>query len=87
MVRRKIRGRSSQRTTLAHWFSSSGRSRYDWIHFAMNSPKSVSEVGRTTSGSSSGLPPATVTTASSGLKPSTCSASRRRYDSGMNRGM
>ncbi len=53
----------------------------------MNSPKRVSEVGRTTNGSSSGLPPATVTTASSGLKPSTCSASRCRYDSGMSRGM
>ena len=86
MVRRKMRGRSSQRTTFAHWLSSSGRSRYDWIHFAMSSPKSVSEVGRTTSGSSSVLPPATVTTASSGLKPSTCSASRRRYDSGMKSG-
>ncbi len=27
LVRRKRRGRSSQRTTFAHWFSSSGRSR------------------------------------------------------------
>ena len=27
LVRRNRRGRSSQRTTLAHWFSSSGRSR------------------------------------------------------------
>ena len=85
-MRRKMRGRSSQRTTFAHWLSSSGRSRYDWIHLAMSSPKRVSEVGRTTSGSSSSLPPAIVTTASSGLKPSTCSASRRRYDSGMNSG-
>ena len=42
----------------------------------MNSPMTVSLVGRTTTGSSSSLPPATVTTASSGLKPSTCSASR-----------
>ena len=37
----------------------------------------VSDVGRTTTGSASSLPPPTVTTASSGLKPSTCSASRR----------
>ena len=36
----------------------------------------VSEVGRTTSGSSSSLPPPWVTTAVSGAKPSTCSASR-----------
>ncbi len=52
----------------------------------MNSPMTVSLVGRTTTGSSSSLPPATVTTASSGLKPSTCSASRWRYDSGMKSG-
>ncbi len=38
----------------------------------------VSLVGRTTTGSSSSLPPPWVTTANSGLKPSTCSASRRR---------
>ena len=44
----------------------------------MYSPMTVSLVGRTTSGSSSSLPPAWVTTASSGLKPSTCSASRRQ---------
>ena len=36
----------------------------------------VSDVGRMTSGSSSSLPPAWVTTASSGAKPSTCSFSR-----------
>ena len=46
----------------------------------------VSLVGRTTTGSSSSLPPPWVTTASSGLKPSTCWASLRRYDSGMKRG-
>jgi hypothetical protein len=86
VVRRNIRGRISQRTTLAHWLSSSGRSRCDSIHLAMYSPMTVSEVGRTTSGSSSSLPPAMVTTASSGEKPSTCSASRLRYDSGMNSG-
>ena len=44
----------------------------------MYSPMTVSLVGRTTTGSSSSLPPATVTTASSGLNPSTCSASRCR---------
>ncbi len=46
----------------------------------------VSEVGRTTTGSSSSLPPPWVTTASSGAKPSTCSASLVRYDCGMNIG-
>ena len=78
VVRRNIRGRSSQRTTFAHWLSSMGRSRCELIHLAMNSPMTVSEVGRTMSGSSSGLPPAWVTTASSGANPSTCSASRCR---------
>ncbi len=78
LVRRKIRGRSSHRTTFAHWLSSSGRSRYESIHLAMNSPMTVSLVGRTTTGSASGLPPPWVTTASSGEKPSTCSASRLR---------
>ena len=38
----------------------------------MNSPMTVSLVGRTTTGSSSCLPPPWVTTASSGEKPSTC---------------
>ena len=42
----------------------------------MNSPITVSLVGRTTIGSARSSPPAWVTTASSGLKPSTCSASR-----------
>ena len=46
----------------------------------------VSDVGRTTAGSLSSRPPATVTTASSGLKPSTCSASRRRKLSGISTG-
>ena len=78
VVRRNTRGRSSQRTTLAHWLISSGRSRYDPIHFEYISPMTVSEVGRTTSGSASSSPPAWVTTASSGEKPSTWSASRSR---------
>ncbi len=86
MVRRKTRGRSSQRTTLAHWLMRRGRSRWLWTHLEKNELMIVSLVGRTTTGSSSSLPPAWVTTASSGLKPSTCSASLRRYDSGMNRG-
>ena len=85
-MRRKMRGRFSQRTTLLHWLSSIGRSRWLWIHLDMNSPKTVSDVGRTTTGCSSSLPPAWVTTASSGLKPSTWSASRARYSSGMNSG-
>ncbi len=47
---------------------------------------SVSEVGRTASGSGNVSPPPTVTTASSGAKPSTCSRSRSRNDMGMNIG-
>jgi hypothetical protein len=86
VVRRNNRGRSSQRTTFAHWLSSSGRSRWLVIHFDIERPMIVSDVGRTTNGSSSSLPPAWVTTASSGAKPSTWSASRRRSDSGMNSG-
>jgi hypothetical protein len=78
VVRRNIRGRISHRTTFAHWLSSIGRSRWELIHLAMNSPMTVSDVGRTTSGSSSCLPPACVTTASSGANPSTWSASRCR---------
>src|SRR5919107_101753 len=46
----------------------------------------ISEVGRTTAGSSSSLPPPWVTTASSGAKPSTWSASRVRYDCGISSG-
>ena len=46
----------------------------------------VSDVGRTTSGSSSSFPPPWVTTAVSGAKPSTCSASRARKLCGMNNG-
>ena len=68
-MRRNIRGRISQRTTLHHWFSSSGRSRYELIHLAIISPMMVSEVGRMTSGSSSSLPPACVTTAELGREP------------------
>ena len=75
VVRRNIRVRSSHRITLAHWLTSIGRSRWLEIHFAKKCPMIVSEVGRTTYGSSSCSPPAWVTTASSGAKPSTCSAS------------
>ena len=46
----------------------------------------VSEVGRTTSGSSSFSPPAWVTTATSGAKPSTCSASFSSSFEGMSSG-
>jgi hypothetical protein len=46
----------------------------------------VSEVGRTTSGSSRALPPACVTTAVSGANPSRCSFSRSMNDCGMKRG-
>ena len=53
MVRRKSRVRISQRTTLAHWLISSGRSRWLLIQRWKASPMIVSEVGRTISGSSS----------------------------------
>ncbi len=70
----------------AHWLISSGRSRYELIHFANERPMIVSDVGRTTRGSDSSaagirLPSASfssrwwVTTAISLAKPSTCSAS------------
>ena len=49
-------------------------------------PMIVSDVGRTTNGSSSFSPPPMVTTASSGEKPSTCSFSFSRKDMGMNSG-
>jgi hypothetical protein len=80
---------------------SSGRSRYDWIHFANIEWMTVSEVGRTISSSSrrdsgSGTTPdascpvalrrVCVTIAHSLAKPSTCSASFARKDLGMNRG-
>ena len=53
MVRRNIRVRSSQRTTLAHWLMRIGRSRYDCTQRANVAPMIVSLVGRTISGSSS----------------------------------
>ena len=53
MVRRNIRVRSSQRTTLAHWLMRIGRSRYDCTQRANVAPMIVSLVGRTMSGSSS----------------------------------
>ena len=46
----------------------------------------VSDVGRTTSGSGSAVPPPWVTTASSGEKPSTCCFSLSRKLMGNNRG-
>ena len=46
----------------------------------------VSDVGRTTSGSSSSLPPPCVTTASSGAKPSTWLASLVMNEYGMSCG-
>ena len=52
-MRRNIRVRISQRTTLAHWLIRIGRSRYDCTHLAYMAPMIVSLVGRTTSGSSS----------------------------------
>ena len=86
MVRRNGRVTFSQRTTLAHWLISIGRSRHDWIHFWYITPKIVSEVGRTTSLSSSSSVPPLVTQATCGAKPSTCSASFISRLSGMNSG-
>jgi hypothetical protein len=65
---------------------SSGRSRWDWIHLANRWLITVSEVGRTTSGSASSSPPPWVTTASSGENPSTWSFSFSRKLMGMNSG-
>ena len=47
----------SQRTTFAHWLIRIGRSRHDCTHFAYIVPMIASEVGRTTSFSSSSSPP------------------------------
>ena len=74
-MRRNRRVTFSQRTMLAHWLMSTGRSRQDWIHLAYIVPMMASEVGRTTSGSSSSSVPPLVTHATCGAKPSTCSAS------------
>ena len=57
VVRRNSRVTFSQRTTLAHWLISTGRSRHDWIHFAYIVPMMTSEVGRIASGSSSSSVP------------------------------
>src|SRR5438445_113579 len=46
VVRRNMRGRSSHRTTFAHWFKHNGRSRYDCTHLPRYSPITVSLVGR-----------------------------------------
>ena len=78
--------RFSQRTMFAHWLIRMGRSRQLWIHFLYMAQITVSEVGRTTRGSSSFSPPPWVTTASSGANPSTCSASFFKKLSGMRRG-
>mmetsp|Transcript_9139 Transcript_9139/g.26677 ORF Transcript_9139/g.26677 Transcript_9139/m.26677 type:complete len:309 (+) Transcript_9139:454-1380(+) len=52
-LRRNGRVRISQRTTLAHWLSFSGRSRCELIHWPNMCQIMVSEVGRTMRGSSS----------------------------------
>ena len=78
MVRRNGRVTFSQRTTLAHWFRSTGRSRHDCTHFAYIEQIKASEVGRMASGSSSSSPPPIVTHAHSGENPSTCSFSFSR---------
>ena len=67
--------RFSQRKTLAHWFNSIGRSRYELIQSDIALPNKVSEVGRNANGSSNFSSPASVTHGNSGAKPSTWSAS------------
>ena len=86
VVRRNSRVTFSQRTTLAHWLMSSGRSRHDWIHLAYMVPMMASDVGRTTRRSSSFSSPPWVTQATCGANPSTCAASFRSRLSGMNSG-
>ena len=56
-MRRNGRVTFSQRTTFAHWLIRIGRSRHDCIHFAYIVPMIASDVGRTTSGSSSSSSP------------------------------
>ena len=56
-MRRNGRVTFSQRTTFAHWLIRTGRSRHDWIHFAYIVPMIASDVGRTTSCSSSSSSP------------------------------
>ena len=85
-MRRNGRVTFSQRTTFAHWLMSTGRSRHDLIHFAYIVPMMTSDVGRTTSCSSSSSSPPLVTHATCGAKPSTCSFSFIRRLSGMKSG-
>ncbi len=56
---------------LVHWFSLSGRSRCDLIHFLKEGYMIVSEVGRIAIGSFSSDCPDLVTQATSGENPST----------------
>ena len=60
-MRRNGRVTFSQRTTFAHWLIRIGRSRHDCTHFAYIVPMIASDVGRTTSFSSSSSPPPCVT--------------------------
>ena len=76
----------SHLTTFAHWFINIGKSLWLFIHLANIWLIIVSDVGLTTSGSSSSLPPACVTVANSGEKPSTCSASFLINELGINSG-
>ena len=62
VVRRNMRVRISQRTTLAHWLISTGRSRHDWIQRA-----NVCRSRFPTSGARSAAPPASRS--GSGTRP------------------
>ena len=86
-VRRKGVGcLNSQRTTLFHWLSLSGRSRCEWIQLANAGYMIVSDVGRMAIGSLSSPSPDLVTHATSGAKPSTWSFSAFSFASDTNMG-
>mmetsp|Transcript_10588 Transcript_10588/g.23158 ORF Transcript_10588/g.23158 Transcript_10588/m.23158 type:complete len:236 (-) Transcript_10588:917-1624(-) len=68
--RKGVASLNSHRTTLLHWFSSIGRSRWLRIHFAKKGYMMVSEVGRMAIGSASSVVPDLVTHATSGANPS-----------------
>lgn len=59
----KMIKRTRHTTTLFHWLSFSGRSRWDWIHLAYAGYMIVSLVGRTAIGLSNSLLPDLVTQA------------------------
>ncbi len=77
---------NSHRTTLFHWFSCMGRSRYERTQSLMYGYMPVSDVGRTAKCSLRSDWPARVTHATSGANPSRCSSSLHKNFLGMNSG-